>query len=70
MAHTIFFRSAAILKVLVGPNRFSNFSHHGHSTSWHIRAREEIKGQMELYIETTIFSEVSVGAFKMWLLPL
>ena len=24
------------------------FSYRGHSTSWHIRAREEVKGQMEL----------------------
>ena len=70
MAHAIFFRSAAILKVLVRPNWVSNlskpwvkeswhvnfgaiqgiefFSYRGHSTSWHIRAREEVKGQMEL----------------------
>ena len=31
---------------------------------------EEVKGQMELYIETNFFSEVSVGAFPIWLLPL
>ena len=37
------------------------FSYRGHSTSWHIRAREEVKGQMELYIETNICSQVSVG---------
>ena len=44
------------------------FSYRGHSTSWHIRAREEVKGQMELSIETNISSEVSVGAFQIWLL--
>ena len=69
MAHAIFFRSAAILKVLVRPNwvrtcpspewkkvdmrileqfRLFFFSYRGHNTSWHIRAREEVKGQMEL----------------------
>ena len=65
--HTPFFyRSAAILKVLVRPNWFSNLSepwvkesrlrileqfrlfYRGHSTSWHICAREAVKGQMEL----------------------